>query len=313
MSNKLLISVIIPVYHADVKTSEILLSSINNNNNLDNIEFIFIENGSKSNFKSYIAKYKNIKNYQYFYVEEANVSLARNIGINNSNGKYITFIDYDDYISNLWSEKIICYTSNHQYDFIFFDFSTIKHSDNNTKVDRIKLPTYNSITDLINGILNNRELRGYLWNKLFLKEIIVKNNLSFNKDFSFQEDLLFVLQYVKQIRNFTSIKEDLYYYVMNTNSLSRTYSNKYLMDKLLTQSIVLTLVPQTNIHTANISYLKSFCQFYVLNKTIKKANYIQFLALYNKIKKETKSENYKHFIYKHYKIYKLLSKIFKKL
>ncbi|MFR2741643.1 MAG: glycosyltransferase family 2 protein [Streptococcus agalactiae] len=97
------ISIIIPVYNVKKYLNDCIQSVINQTYN--NLEIILIDDGSTdgSEYCDEIAKDSRIFVY---HKTNGGLSEARNVGIKISTGKYITFIDSDDYIENLYIEAL---------------------------------------------------------------------------------------------------------------------------------------------------------------------------------------------------------------
>ena len=93
------LSVIVPIYNVSNYIEKCLDSLVNQT--LNDIEIILVNDGSKENeeelIKPYLEKYKNIK---YLKKENGGLSSARNYGIKHASGKYIAFLDSDDYIES---------------------------------------------------------------------------------------------------------------------------------------------------------------------------------------------------------------------
>ena len=86
------ISVIIPVYNGEKYIAEAIESILNQT--LPAYEIIVIDDGSTDNTAKIVKEYNIIK---YFYQPNSGVSVARNLGIHNANGKYIMLLDHDDF------------------------------------------------------------------------------------------------------------------------------------------------------------------------------------------------------------------------
>ncbi|MFE7914333.1 glycosyltransferase family 2 protein, partial [Bacillus mobilis] len=103
MEQTQLVSVIVPLYNAEKYIAETMESILNQT--YKNIEIVIVDDGSKDQSSSIVKNFK--KKYpeqiQYILQENQGVSVARNTGIENANGEYISFLDSDD----LWhSTKI---------------------------------------------------------------------------------------------------------------------------------------------------------------------------------------------------------------
>ena len=94
------ISVIIPTYKPQDYIWECLDSLIKQTFSCDDFEIILVLNGCNNPWQENIEKYveKNMRgmNVQFFISEMAGVSNARNLGLDNAKGEYVTFIDDDD-------------------------------------------------------------------------------------------------------------------------------------------------------------------------------------------------------------------------
>lgn len=93
-----------PVYNADKSLEKAIKSVINQE--YINWELIVVENGKRGQAEKICNSYQN-KNIKYKYVEKANVSNARNVGIDESQGEYIAFLDSDDEYEVNFLEKMV--------------------------------------------------------------------------------------------------------------------------------------------------------------------------------------------------------------
>lgn len=104
------LSVIIPSYRPNSWFWQCLSSIRKQTLASDLFETIIVLNGDKEPFYSQIKDYicKNLLdlNINFIYTDKASVSNARNIGIDNAKGKYVTFIDDDDYVSSCYLEEL---------------------------------------------------------------------------------------------------------------------------------------------------------------------------------------------------------------
>ena len=105
MSDNDLISIIIPIYNVEKYMEKCLNSVVNQTYN--NIEIILIDDGSKDKSREICDNYaKKDNRIKVVHKENNGVSSARNTGIDMSKGKYITFIDSDDYIDTDYIETL---------------------------------------------------------------------------------------------------------------------------------------------------------------------------------------------------------------
>jgi glycosyltransferase involved in cell wall biosynthesis len=214
------ISVIIPMYNSQ-NYIERAINSVTNQSYKD-YEIILIDDSSKDDTVSICNKYLS-NNIKLIKLEtNKGVSNARNIGINNSSGEYIIFLDSDD-----WLDSNCLYTIINN----FLNNDLIIYGTNYNRVSGIfkqPLPTLGSLSknDLFSDIflLLDVSIAHWVTNKAFKSSIIKDNNLSFNTDLKMGEDLDFCLKYIEKVNNIKILDEYLYYYD-RTNDGSLTNSN----------------------------------------------------------------------------------------
>ena len=257
---KVKVSVIIPVYNVEKYLKRCLDSIVNQT--LKDIEIIIVNDGSTDNSKKICEKYLN-NDKRIRLINQANkgVSVARNNGIVNSNGEYIIFIDADDYCENNMFEellKLACFNKNSLvvcgYYKVFKNNKICVLSNESETINKNKI---------YEKILTTEEVGGYLWNKIFKASIIKDNNIKFNTKVNYCEDILFVNEYVKKIKDIKYIVIPLYYYRMRKNSAT----NNFISEK-------------------NIGILDAYsllCNLYCDKEFIKKIKY-EYLKSYYKLK-----------------------------
>lgn len=185
-------------------------------------EIIIINDGSTDNTLNICKKYKNIfDNIKIINLEKnMGVSYARNIGIKESSGEYIHFVDSDDFIESNMYSKINNELKNINADIIITE--TIYNEDEKIKISNLtkqKITSYNEMQKFLvkECIKERRNVFNFVWNKLYKRDFIIKNNLLFNEEISFGEDFLFNCQALKNT-NFLYIMDNAYYnYVRRKN------------------------------------------------------------------------------------------------
>lgn len=183
------VSIIVPVYNGE-KTIRRCLESITNQT-YTNLEIIVVNDGSKDNTETIISDIA-IKDSRIRLISITNggVSNARNQGLKLAKGKYIEFVDSDDYIDKDMVGLFVRLMEEKQVDFLSNGY--VLHSKNsktsiiyNAQLFRSKSEILKSIPQLYNdGILHT------IWNKLYLKNKITSN---FDCNIEVGEDLVFNL------------------------------------------------------------------------------------------------------------------------
>lgn len=232
------ISIIIPVYNAESYLSQCLDSIINQT--YKNLEIILINSASTDSSgiicDAYAAKYNHIRVY---HSKISGVSIARNIGLKHATGKFIAFVDSDDYISPNMYESLYYAINETNVDIVvcgfYRDIQGIQHKINNE-------------SEISNGILSTADLLRYaldrsnheafciyLWNKLYKADIIQKNNIRFDEKINYGEDTLFYVELVIKSKAIgTYLNKPLCFYRIRDNQTTATKSISLRKHTLIT-------------------------------------------------------------------------------
>lgn len=215
-----LVSVIIPVYNSSKYLSELLDSVISQD--YVNLEILCIDDGSQDTSLEILKQYAAIDD-RIRIIEKRNtgVSDTRNIGIESSTGSYIYFCDSDDILERTLILNLHTAIIGHDLscvDFLKYE-GQFTFSDENVIVDR------DAFCKLVLGD------NGYLWNKLFIANVIKNNGIRFCQDIAICEDQVFVIEYLKYVHSVQINKSQLYFYRFNENS---ALGSKVITDKKLT-------------------------------------------------------------------------------
>lgn len=212
-------SIIIPVYNAEMRLEKLLLNL--NNINRDDIEILFINDGSTDSSYNILNEFK-FKNKKIINQTNHGVSYSRNEGIRNANGKYIMFIDCDDLIDVKIFEKIDQILEKREYPVIKFGFYFYSKDGNRTfyiedddcelKKDEVLYKLYS--TNKYNSV----------WNQIINREIITSNNITFSVDKKNAEDFEFNKLLYNVCNVIYVIKDCYYFYYINENGTTRNLS-----------------------------------------------------------------------------------------
>ena len=221
--NKPLLSIIVPVYNVEKYLGECLDSLVYQTSK--SYEIILIDDGSIDSSPAICDRYADSFSYiKVFHIANGGVSNARNKGLEIASGKYITFVDSDDYVSNNFVETLLREMSNSDllmYSHIVFDSEgalQYKGLDSRRIETKINIEKY--LYQLKVDYIKEWEFFGYIWNKCYRKEIIDKNNIRFKEGLSCREDNLFNESYYRNMQTWSVIKEPLYNYRVAKKSLT---------------------------------------------------------------------------------------------
>lgn len=223
-----LLSIIVPIYNSE-KYLETCLNSIVSQM-WENYELILINDGSTDNSGLICDNFSNIyDNITVIHKKNEGVSIARNLGLEIAKGKYIVFCDADDIIDKEIYNVLISTMNNNNVDFCACKYTQSIEEFNNKSNKNILLELI--IADgMFEKILEDTNTGGFLWNKVFLREIIQANpKIRFDEDIFIQEDELFVLKYLCRCRLMYYIDNVYYYYRENlAGALHQNISNRQL-------------------------------------------------------------------------------------
>lgn len=237
-----LVSIVVPVYNAEKYLQRCCESVLNQS--YKQIELILVDDGSTDNsleicesFKKQDARVKVV------HKENGGVSSARNKGIEVAVGEFIMFVDSDDWIDFDTVEVLINLALHNGTDIVVYsllnEYPNIQYP---LQIDDAVM----SINDIINSyklIKNPDAILCSVCNKLYKREIIIKNNIKFLDNIKFGEDFIFNSQIIKYIDKISGSSRTMYHYDCSIeNSGVRKLYNNYdefiiLMDKYLCKMI----------------------------------------------------------------------------
>lgn len=218
-----LISVVIPVYNVEKYLPQCIESVMNQT--YKKLEIILIDDGSPDNCgkicDDYAQKDKRIK---IIHKENEGVSAARNNGIDIATGKYICFVDSDDYLVETYVEKLYKAISENNADIAVCCFYRKKGEQLHKKIlyNEDMIITSKKIYDMLCCVDGS----AVLWNKIFDLEMIKKFNIFFSTELSLGEDLVFVVSYAKYVKKLAYISDILYVYVDSNSSICKTQTQR---------------------------------------------------------------------------------------
>ncbi len=238
-----MIDIIIPVYNTPIIDLKRCLNSIIKQTYKDYKVYI-IDDGSNDITKSYLDNYvKNKDKFIVKHIKNKGVSNARNIGIEISNSKYITFVDADDTIENNFLQEAYELIENNNLDIIIGGYNEIKN--NNIIRTRKSLPGLhiyegNKIDNFFEKLLtsktneNNKEIgdcpTGRIYTRLFKRDSI--GNLRFDTNIHMSEDTLFMIDYIKKA-NRIGVTDALWYnYYINDYSISNATQKEKMINNI---------------------------------------------------------------------------------
>lgn len=230
MSQNPAISVIMPVYNTKESYLKKAIDSVFEQS-FNDYEFIIINDGSTTDIEEIILSYDD-KRIKYMVQAQGGQSKARNNGLRRAIGKYIFYLDADDWIEPDTLEKV--FKKSEQLNLDILLYGTYAHYSDKPSVEEwvSELGIFNDNETVLN--CNHDAIQNCLffmnqacWGKLFKREFLIKNNLFFIEGLIF-EDLDILFRYMLKANRVGALKETLYHYNLNVlNSTTATGNEKY--------------------------------------------------------------------------------------
>ena len=221
------ISIIVPVYNVEKYLEECIKSLVSQD--YENYEILLIDDGSTdSSYKicqQYSRKYQNVRTYKQ---KNQGVSVARNKGIELSNGKWICFVDSDDYVDSKMLSTLYSIIKNEGCEIAItppiMDFrqqkipaSIFGKKITFTKKNKQKL-LLNIICRQYHSAKKTYIGAGGPWAKMYNREFLIKNQLTFKVGLQRMQDVIFNLYAMSLAKKVVYQNNFLYHYRINYNS-----------------------------------------------------------------------------------------------
>lgn len=212
------LSIIVPVYNVERYLRKCLESLLNQT--FSDFEVICVNDGSTDGSLKILEEFEE-KDYRIKVISQQNAGLGatRNVGIRESKGKYLGFIDSDDFADATLFEKAVKSAEENNSDvvifnaYLYFTDSCYKTVFRDTEFySRLEKEGYFSAvehTKIINSI--------GVWDKLYRRDFIINNDI-FNPEKRIYEDVVFTIKTLSMAKRISVIAEPLIYYRKNTGT-----------------------------------------------------------------------------------------------
>lgn len=308
---KIDLSVIVPIYNPKKEYLEEALKSITKQK-IDNIEIILILDGCNKETEGICNKYQKEDSRIVIYKQEnKGEGASRNKGIELANGKWITFVDADDWIDDGYLQTICEKASKEESDIIIFD-CYVEYKNKQVK----------NIFYTKNGVLNKEDIEeiqlqnigkgetkyfsddcniSVVWAKLYRMNFILDNNLKFIEGIKRMPDTLFNMYAFEKARNIKHYNIYGYHYRKNNNSITQNYDKNLEKDIDIFLNEVNKYITEfkkenrfkNTYYIAVLTKLIQIYEIYICNKKIdelkqfvKDKHYMEYINVFDKIPKD---------------------------
>jgi len=242
------VSILVPIYNASNYIERCAHSVFQQT--FDDIEYVFVNDctpdDSIKKLKKVIEQYPNRKDKIKFIYHKKNqgIGVSRNSCIENALGKYIQFIDSDDYIEVDMIETMYKRAEEEQADIVVCDAIDEYKNKLLLRQDYVA----ESRDENFKNQLINEICQGFLWNKLIKRELYVNNKLRIPEGLNYMEDLFIILRLYYFAKKIVKIDRAFYHYVIyNANSITKNKTHKHFENVILFYSSLESFLKENNI------------------------------------------------------------------
>lgn len=215
-----MVSIIVPIYNAENYLRRCVDSILNQE--YTDFELLLVNDGSTDASGDICEEYGD-QDPRVIVIQKENtgVSDSRNRALDRAMGKYLQFLDSDDWITPDATRLFVRAAEEYGCDMVISDFYRVVGERLSTKGDIEE-----------EGVLTREEFAahmmenpadfyyGVLWNKLYRRDIVEEHNLRMDTDINWCEDFMFNLEYIRYAKVFYALHAPIYYYVKRKGSLA---------------------------------------------------------------------------------------------
>jgi len=214
------VSIIVPVYNAETSLRRCVESVLGQE--YADFELILGDDGSQDGSGALCDSFARADSrVRVLHKENSGVSDTRNQAIAMAQGRYLQFLDADDWITPNATKLLVRAAEEHQCDLVVSDFYRVVGDRVSPKGDIDEDGPFTREEYAAHMMENPADFYyGVLWNKLYRRDIIEEHQLRMDPEISWCEDFLFNLEYIRHAQRFFALQVPVYYYVKTKGSLA---------------------------------------------------------------------------------------------
>lgn len=229
------VSIIIPVYNVEPYLRRCLDSVLSQS--FEDFELLLIDDGSNDASGTICDEYAaRDERIRVFHKPNGGVSSARNVGLKEAKGEWIYFVDADDEV--LPDGIMSMMNATNESDSVLASFESCNRKGERLYQTTIGTDVIMSKEDSIRALYGESKtlmgMWGWLWVRLFRNDIIKKYNLRFDTSISYNEDGLFIAEYICRINTPIYYVDSLVYRYYETDTSVMESTKRYFNPKMLT-------------------------------------------------------------------------------
>lgn len=254
----MLLSIIIPIYNSKQYLNKCISSIVSQ---LDTYaEIICVDDGSTDGSEVICDKFAaNYDNVKVFHKPNGGVSSARNLGLENASGKYIAWVDSDDYVADNWYSAIKEILLQ-DYDIVCFDYFRVEN-------DKPKMMPYGGKSRILNkaayiaDLTLDDKVSSYLHTRVFKKVLFTE--LKFPGDISLMEDYSIIHKLFYEAEKIYYLAEPLYFYIIRNGSISHSVNLGNCFKAMFIAKERYQWLTARGVKVSDVAYLKHYIYFVV--------------------------------------------------
>ena len=276
-----LISIIIPVYKVEKYLEKCIESVLKQT--YTNLQIILVDDGSPDNCGKICDEYaKKDSRIEVIHKVNGGLSDARNVGISKAKGRYIGFVDSDDYIKEDMYEILLNLIKKYDADVSICNLYDVIDGNECIRNKENGIREYSRL-DILKEVLLDKNIQSYAWNKLYKKELFDEIKYPIGKKY---EDIGTTFYVFEKCNKIVVTSEPEYYYLKRSDSLVNNVTESTVLD--YTEIII-----QRYLYTReNIEELKKYNNYYLAKTLITAHNDIELLGSISEKMQEKYKELY---------------------
>ena len=247
-----LISFIIPAYNSGKTINRCIDSLIQQT--LDNWEAVIVNDGSTDDTLDVLKQYNNDNRIRIVNQKNAGPGIARNQGIQNARGEYVSFLDSDDYIDNCFVELLQERIINTNADVVFYESYYEDEKGKILKTTRIYSQADKSKNDFITAQLSGT----FSWGAdKVIRLSLIQSASAFFIGQDVGEEALFTFQILEKANTIEFVKQPLYHYVQSNEGQHKKGENDPLKEAVHSVDMYMTnngYLPEYQFALNNMAY-----------------------------------------------------------
>lgn len=212
-------------------------------------EVLFVDDGSTDRTLEILERVatKDPDTYRLLKAKHGGVSKARNLGIKNATGEYITFVDSDDAYAKNFIPTFVQQTKNSP-DLVWEDMHELAQSRS------YQISTLDERLELMSMVLGLTKpfIQEGIASKFYRREFLLENNLEFDEEIVVSEDTLFILEAIDKAQS-AYLSDLKFYQILEEHSLSR-FNEKVLISELEYEKRIDSLLQDYPVQSSKIMW-----------------------------------------------------------